>query len=157
MYKVFDGQHPHIIELPLWEAVQAKIYDSRQTHAQRPIASSDSLLTGILFDSEGNRLSPSHSQKQSKRFRYYLSQKLVNESKTSSGIRIPAQELDTLVINHTCDWISDTDELIAALNPQPEQIQNIINSAKKLAITFQKGIAEQYPLSSKIFNEVALG
>ncbi len=157
--KVFDGQHPPIIDLPLWEAVQAKIYDSRQTHAQRPIASSDSLLTGILFDSEGNRLSPSHSQKQSKRFRYYLSQKLVNEGKqaTPQGMRIPAQELETLVINQTCDWLNNTDTLINELNPEPEQIQNLIAHARKLSSDLQENKHEQTQLLLQLIDRIELG
>ena len=51
--KVFEGQHPAIIDQVLWDKVQAKIAGNKQSHAQRPKAPSESLLTGILFDSEG--------------------------------------------------------------------------------------------------------
>jgi DNA invertase Pin-like site-specific DNA recombinase len=157
--KVYEGQHPAIIDNALWEAVQNKRVDSKQAQEQRPKAPSDSLLTGILFDSEGLRLTPSHSQKQSKRFRYYLSQQLVNEGKASTpnGIRIPAQELETIVINQLGDWLNDSDAVINALNPEPEQMQNLIADSIKLAADLQENKTEQYQLLRQIIERVEVG
>lgn len=157
--KVYEGQHPAIIDNALWEAVQNKRVDSKQSQEQRPKAPSDSLLTGILFDSEGLRLTPSHSQKQSKRFRYYLSQQLVNEGKalTPNGIRIPAQELENIVINQLCDWLNDSDAVINALNPEPEQMQNLIADSIKLAADLQENKNEQYQLLRQIIERVEVG
>jgi site-specific DNA recombinase len=157
--KQYHGQHPAIIDQVLWDEVQAKMADNKQALQQRPKVASDSLLTGILYDSEGQRISPSHSQKQSKRFRYYLSQKLVNEVKAAApqGMRIPAQELETLVIHQTCDWLNNTDALINELNPEPEQIQHLIANAQSLAKDLQGNIAEQYHLLRKVIEHVEVG
>ena len=157
--KVYEGQHPAIIDSALWEAVQNKRIDNQQAQEQRPKAPSDSLLTGILFDSEGLRLTPSHSQKQSKRFRYYLSQQLVNEGKASTpnGIRIPAQELELMVINQLCDWLTDSDAVIGALNPEPEQVQNLVADSVKLATDLQENKTEQYQLLRQIIECVEVG
>ena len=157
--KVFEGQHPAIIDQVLWDKVQAKIAGNKQSRTQRPKAPSESLLTGLLFDSEGLRLTPSHSQKQSKRFRYYLSQKLVNEGKASSpnGIRIPAQELEAMVIHQLCDWLADSEALIGALNPEPEQMQNLIADSAKLAVDLQENKTEQYQLLRQIIERVEVG
>jgi len=157
--KVYTGQHPAIIDLEVWEAVQYKLTDNKQAFEQRPKAPSDSLLTGILYDSEGQRLTPSHSQKQSRRFRYYLSQKLVNEGKAvvPNGIRIPAQELEALVINQLCDWLTNSDTIINALNPEPEQIQNLLADTQKLATDLEENKTEQYQLLRQIIDRVEVG
>lgn len=154
--KVYTGQHPAIIDEEQWATVQYKLNDNKQAHEQRPKAPSDSLLTGILYDSEGQRLSPSHSQKQSRRFRYYLSQKLVNEGKAAApnGIRMPAQELEAMVINQLCDWLTNTDAIINALNPEPEQMQNLIADTQKLATDLQENKTEQYLLLRQIIDRV---
>ena len=133
--------------------------DNKQAFEQRPKAPSDSLLTGILYDSEGERLTPSHSQKQARRFRYYLSQKLVNEGKASApnGIRIPAQELEALVINQLCDWLTDSDAIINALNPEPEQMQNLLADTQKLATDLEENKTEQYQLLRQIIDRVEVG
>ena len=157
--KVFEGQHPAIVDKELWDAVQKKIAGNKQSHEQRPKVASDSLLTGILYDAEGNRLTPSHSQKQSKRFRYYLSQKLVNEGKGSApnGLRFPAQELESMVIHQLCDWLIDTDAMINELNPKPEQVQHLIAETRKLATDLLENKHEQYGLLRQILERIELG
>ena len=68
---------------------------------------SASLLTGLLFDPQGHRLIPSHSQKQSKRYRYYVSEPLITDcrDKAPHGLRLPAQELESIVIDSLCNWL----------------------------------------------------
>lgn len=143
----------------LWDEVQAKMAVNKQAFQQRPKVTSESLLTGILYDSDGQRLSPSHSQKQPKRFRYYLSQKLVNESKSAApqGTRTPAQELETLVIHQICDWLYNTDALINELNPEPEQIQQLIANAQSLAKDLRDNNAAQYHLLRTLIERVEIG
>ena len=149
--KIYTGQHPAIIDIDLWNAVQAKIHNHKELYEKRIRSPSDSLLVGILFDGEGLGLCPSNSQKQSKRFRYYISQKLINELKevVPNGIRIPAQELETLVVNQLCDWLTNTEVLIHEFNPEPEQIQNLIAKGNQLATDLENK-SMQYQLFRKI-------
>ncbi len=154
--KVFDGQHPAIIEQSLWDAVQARIADNRQSHEQRPKAASDSLLTGIIYDSDGQKLSPSHSQKQAKRFRYYISQALVNDSsvQNSQGLRLPAQELEHLVINSMVDWLSNSNAILNELHPEPEQIENIMAKALQLTNALKGHASQQHYLIRQLVERV---
>ena len=39
-----------------------------------------SLLTGILFDAQGGRMSPTHANKKGTRYRYYISRSLLDGS-----------------------------------------------------------------------------
>jgi hypothetical protein len=157
--KVYEGQHPPIIDLPLWDAVQAKISANKQAHQERPRAPSDSLLTGLLFDADGQRLSPSHSQKQSKRFRYYLSHQLVNGGRASApkGIRIPAQALETLVITQLSDWLNNTELLLEAINPEAALIQNLLADAQKFARDLEENKTEQFDLIRQLLERVEVG
>lgn len=58
-----------------------------------------SLLAGKLFDETGDRLTPSHSRKNGKRLRYYISRRLVidRSNKHPDAWRLPAEQLETLV------------------------------------------------------------
>jgi hypothetical protein len=71
-------------------------------HAQRTMAScqnSDSLLAGKLFDDHGNRMSPSHAAKGGRRWRYYVSQAVLQGRKHEAGsvARVPALEIEARV------------------------------------------------------------
>jgi hypothetical protein len=83
----------------------------------------------------------------------------VNESKASApnGIRIPAQELESIVISQLCDWLTDSDAIVNALNPDPEQMQNLIADSVKLATDLQENKAEQYQLLRQIIARVEVG
>lgn len=156
--RISEGQHPAIIDQALWDAVQTRISNNRQSHEQRPKLESDSLLTGIIYDSDGRRLSPSHSQKQSKRFRYYISQVLVNDSAgvATQGLRLPAQELEYLVINSMVNWLSDSSAILNELYPEPEQIQNIMATALTLATELKDCSTPQYYLIRQLIERVTV-
>ena len=70
---------------------------------------------------------------------------------------MPAQELEALVINQLCDWLTNTDSIINALNPEPEQIQNLMADTQKLAIDLQENKTEQYQLLRQIVERVEVG
>ena len=59
-----------------------------------------SLLAGKLFDETGDRLTPSHSKKNGKRLRYYISRRLVTDRRVThpDAWRLPAEEVETLLV-----------------------------------------------------------
>lgn len=64
-----------------------------------------SLLVGLLFDSKGRRLTPSHANKSGKRYRYYISE----------TIRLPASEVETVVALEIACFLENSGRLIEAL------------------------------------------
>jgi site-specific DNA recombinase len=61
---------------------------------------SPALLTGRLFDERGNRMSPSHTNKGGVRYRYYVSQRVLQKKPQVAGpvSRVPAAEIEALVV-----------------------------------------------------------
>ena len=61
---------------------------------------SPSFLCGLLFDDRGNRMSPSHANKKGVRYRYYVSQALLQkrEAKAGSIGRVAAPDIEELVV-----------------------------------------------------------
>ena len=101
---VHTGQHPPIIAPDVWNAVQTQ----RQARAAEPRRrsttgrASRSPLAGKLFDETGDRLTPSHTKKQTgQRLRYYVSRRLITHSgeKDLSGWRLPAPMLEETVVH----------------------------------------------------------
>jgi site-specific DNA recombinase len=97
------GEHPAIVEKPLWEEVQSVLAANRVDRATGVRANHPSLLTGMVFDEAGERLTPTHAIKNRTRYRYYVSTSLITGAKRnrSSGRRIPAGNLEGLVIAST--------------------------------------------------------
>jgi site-specific DNA recombinase len=97
--QVHRGEHEPILDSALFEAVQAKL--AAQAVARRcRLRGSPALLSGRLFDDRGNRMSPSHANKGGARYRYYVSQAVLQKKPHASGSvsRVPAAEIEALVV-----------------------------------------------------------
>ena len=121
----YDGQHEAIIAQELWEKVQAQLI----SHATRgrgtasvPMAE---LLKGKLFDPDNRPYSPTYTTKGNRRYRYYISQNLLQCRDHPKGIiaRLPAQELEDTVLNGMAGLLSENH--LAAIFGVDEHTPNI--------------------------------
>jgi hypothetical protein len=72
-------------------------------------AKQPSLLAGRIFDESGEQLTPSHAVKKGTRYRYYVSRSLIVgiAKDKSTGRRIPAANLETIVITKLRGFLAD--------------------------------------------------
>ena len=112
----YPGEHAAIVDKPLWDAVQAVLADNRVQRASGVNTKAPSLLTGLLFDEAGERLTPTWSVKKGTRYRYYVSTSLVKGDKANSTRRrIPAGNLETIVMERLRRLLSSRGELLDAI------------------------------------------
>jgi hypothetical protein len=112
--KSYPGEHPAIIGEPLWDEVQTVLAQNRVERATGARAKHPSLLGGFVFDATGERLTPTYAIKKGTRYRYYISASLMREARSSRsrGWRIPAGELEGLVINRLRSFFADATALL---------------------------------------------
>jgi site-specific DNA recombinase len=98
--EVNAGEHQPIIDRPTFEAVQVKLAESVRTRRVR-VSNSPAILMGRIFDDRGNRMTPSHSNKDGVRYRYYVSHAVLQRRKQDAGTvaRVPAAELERIVVD----------------------------------------------------------
>jgi hypothetical protein len=72
--KIYPGQHAAIIESELWQAVQDRLAAGRRERSMAVGAEAPSLVSGLIFDSDGARLSPTHAVKKGKRHLLFSAQ-----------------------------------------------------------------------------------
>ena len=66
----YPGEHESIIDEALWSEVQSILTENRADRMLGTAEKQVSLLTGILFDARGERMSPTHATKNNTRYRY---------------------------------------------------------------------------------------
>jgi site-specific DNA recombinase len=96
---IHRGEHEPILDPALFAAVQAKL--AAQAVARRcRLRGSPALLTGRLYDDRGNRMSPTHANKGGARYRYYVSQAVLQKQPERAGSvsRVPAAEIEALIV-----------------------------------------------------------
>jgi site-specific DNA recombinase len=80
--QLYPGQHPALIEDETWTAVRDRLAGNARDHRRKTKAAEPSLLTGLLVDARGKRLTPSHAVKKGRRYRYYVSAALISGAGT---------------------------------------------------------------------------
>ncbi len=137
-----DGQHEAIIDPKVWQKVQEMLQANNARERDQPNAAVSSPLAGIIFDEQGERLTPSHAVKGGRRYRYYISNVLVREPGNTSGIRMSAPEIETAVCQIIHGVLRDPQQvvlIIAAPDPSPSEIEEFVGRAK----TFVDSIARK--------------
>lgn len=101
--KVFAGEHKGIVTRELWDQVHAVLVESPRARANKNRARSPALLRGLIFGADGRALSPTHTRREGRLYRYYVSQSVLNGTgdNASSDIvrRVSAAEIETAVIS----------------------------------------------------------
>ena len=94
----YPGEHDAILDKSVFEAVQIELA-ARLNRENRTAYKSQAALRGLLYDSKGIRMIPSHANKSGLRYCYYQSWVLNQGQKEKAGVvaRVPAQEIEEVV------------------------------------------------------------
>jgi DNA invertase Pin-like site-specific DNA recombinase len=118
--KSYLAEHPAIIDQPLWDEVQAVLAQNRVERATGARTKYPSLLGSFVFDATGERLTPTYAIKKGTRYRYYVSSSLVREAKEGAGgWRLPAGNLEGLVLSRLRNFFADPVALLDAVDNDP--------------------------------------
>ena len=134
----FPGEHEAIIDRDLWDEVAGLLAANRHDRAHGTSAVEPSLLAGMIFDADGQPLTPTHASKGSRRYRYYVSKALITQSKADvpDGCRIPAGDIEGIVTARLTGFLANARELhdsISAIVPDARQQSALIDKANHIA------------------------
>jgi DNA invertase Pin-like site-specific DNA recombinase len=143
---VYPGEHAAIVSRALWDRVHAILQVSPRVRARANRAQSPSLLKGLLFGTDGRALSPAHSRKRGRLYRYYVAQRAL-KGEADDGIvrRVSAGEIEAVVMAQ-----------LRALLRQPEVVVGAWIAAKAEApdlteTDVREALARLEPLWDELF------
>ena len=128
--QVFGGDHEAIIGREQFDAVQDRI-KSGVVRRSLKLKSTPSILTGKIFDEQGNRMTPSHTVKNGVRYRYYVSKGMPGEKGTT--LRLPAVEIETLVERA----IQSHSQIGQANNDDPNSLERVVVGPSEIQVHLQ--------------------
>lgn len=117
--KVYEGLHDSIIDEDIFEKAQKLLSKNRIKQSCSTNKKNLSLLAGKLFDDKNNYMSPSHSNTRNRKYRYYVSQAIIQHRMQDVGTvsKIPAGEIEKIVRQEIKDFAS------------PNNIQPLLNES----------------------------
>jgi site-specific DNA recombinase len=143
----YDGQHPPIIDPVIWDEVQTQLQlNSNKTRAKKTGLVDHSKLLGRVFDENGARLTPSHSKKGNRRYRYYISHHLITGANTEAeqtneivvlpnrtNWRLPAKPFEDMIQTVIIDHLTQKQRQLLNLDASAEQIRQLSETLKSIA------------------------
>ncbi|WOH74022.1 recombinase family protein [Bradyrhizobium sp. NDS-1] len=110
----YPGEHHAIIERKLWDQVHSILQESPRKRAAKHRAQTPALLKGLIFDSAGVAMSPTHTRRRGKLYRYYVSQQtLKGAAASSAAFRVPAGEIEEMVVDQVRRVLSSPELIVA--------------------------------------------
>jgi site-specific DNA recombinase len=140
----YPGEHQAIIDRKLWDQVHGIMKDSPRKRAAGARAQTPAILKGLLFGPDGASMSPTHTRKAGKLYRYYISQSIMKRGTNACPVRqVPAAEIERIVI-----------EQIRSLLLSPEVIVATWRAAQKAGVSendVRSALVEFEPLWAELF------
>jgi DNA invertase Pin-like site-specific DNA recombinase len=96
----YPGEHEAIIDRRLWDQVHAILKESPRKRANNARAQSPALLRGLFFGPDGAAMSPTHTRKSGRLYRYYTSQTAMKRGRSDCPVgQVPAAEIERVVLD----------------------------------------------------------
>jgi site-specific DNA recombinase len=96
----YPGEHEAIISQDLWDKVHAILAGNARTRSANTRAQTPALLRGLIFGPTGAAMSPTHTRKGNRLYRYYVSQDVLQRGPDACPVgRVPAGEIEAAVID----------------------------------------------------------
>src|SRR5512147_576506 len=109
----YSGEHAPIIDRATWDKVHAILAENTVVRANGTRAQTPALLRGLIFAPGGHAMTPSHSRKDGRLYRYYVSTDAIRRGYSECAIRsVPAAELEEAVVSQVRHLLR-TPEIIA--------------------------------------------
>jgi hypothetical protein len=99
--KSYPGEHKAIIDQLLWDKVQSILQVSPRTRANNSRAQTPALLKGLIFTDTGTAMTPTHTRRGDKLYRYYISMDALRnrgDEGQDSIVRLNAGVIESAVV-----------------------------------------------------------
>ena len=95
----YPGEHEAIISRSLWDKVHSILTESPRSRAANTRAQTPALLKGLIFGPTGRAMSPTHTRKGGRLYRYYVSQVVLKHGPEACPVRrVSAAEIEAAVV-----------------------------------------------------------
>jgi len=96
----YPGEHKAIISRDLWDKVHAILQESPRSRALQTRAQTPALLKGLIFAPNDVAMTPTHTRRRGRLYRYYVSTTVMKRGPEACPVRrVPAAEIEAAVVD----------------------------------------------------------
>lgn len=122
----YPGEHEAIVPRPLWDRVHEILRESPRVRAGRSRARTPALLKGLLFGPTGDAMSPTHTRRRGKLYRYYVSQAVLKQGREACPVRrVSASEIEAAVLGQLRRFLTSPEIIVATWRAARQEIAGL--------------------------------
>jgi site-specific DNA recombinase len=137
----YRGEHKSIVDEDLWNAVQVNLSGDIVQQRQARIESG-ALLTGLIFDNRGNRMTSTYTVRRRNHYRYYVSRGPVQDQKGGKGAlpRVAADDVERAIVQALACALSRDDLATDAASGiwSPETRTVLRESVERIVVSYEE-------------------
>jgi site-specific DNA recombinase len=131
----YPGEHKAIIDRVLWQRVQDILKESPRKRATRSRARTPALLKGLIFGPNGAAMTPSHTRRNGKLYRYYIDMDVLKRGAAPGPVsRITAGDVERAVIDQLRAILRAPEIVVRTWRKARRQIDNITEAEVRDAL-----------------------
>ena len=120
----------------LWDQVHAILKESPRKRANGARAQSPALLKGLLFGPDGAAMSPTHTRKSGRLYRYYTSQTAMKRGSSDCPVRqVPAAEIERIVLDQIRVLLQAPEIVVQTWRAARKQRKEVTENDVRTALT----------------------
>ena len=122
----YPGEHQAIIDRALWDRVHAVLRESPRKRAANTRAQTPALLKGLIFGPTGRAMTPAHTRKGGKLYRYYVSTDVLKRDAEACTVRrVPAAEIESAVVDQLRGLLRSPEIIVATWRAARQSMDGI--------------------------------
>ena len=131
----YPGEHEAIIGKTLWDKVHSIMQERPRTRAAHTRAQTPALLKGLIFGPTGRAMSPTHTRKGGRLYRYYVSQTVLKHGPEACPVRrVAAAEIEAAVMEQLRGILRSPEIVVGTWRAAREQNDGITESEVREAL-----------------------
>jgi site-specific DNA recombinase len=97
----YPGEHAPIVDQRTWDKVHAVMGEPAHRRGAATRAQVPALLKGLIFGPNGRAMSPSHTRRRGRMYRYYVAREAIADGYDSCAVTsVPAADVEGAVLDH---------------------------------------------------------
>jgi DNA invertase Pin-like site-specific DNA recombinase len=134
--KSYPGEHEPIVPRDLWDKVHAILVTNSRSRAANSRAQTPALLKGLLFAPNGLAMTPTHTRKNGKLYRYYVTTSVLKVGPDTCLVRrLPAAEVEKAVLDQLRKMLSAPEMIVRAWAAARKDDSNVTENEIREALT----------------------
>ncbi len=131
----YPGEHQAIIGRNLWDKVHSVLQEGPRRRAAQTRAQTPALLKGLIFGPTGCAMSPTHTRKGGRLYRYYVSPSVLKHGSGACPIgRVPAAEIENAVIDQVRGKLRTPEIIVGTWRLARQEIEGLTEAEAREAL-----------------------